>query len=150
MRARAVGAVHNLSVDVVSIAPIVECRCIPALVAMLRDPSIEICRAATGTIQNLSRDISVRASIVDSGALDYLSDLLFANDITCQVFLQYYGGLVSVAYSCDISLFYQVAAVGTILNIVGSTLRTPEEHQQLRQALSDGVALGAIRSCVFD
>lgn len=85
VRARAVGAVHNLSVDVVSIAPLVECRCIPALVVLLRDPSIEICRAATGTIQNLSRDISVRASIVDSGALDYLSDLLFANDITCQV-----------------------------------------------------------------
>lgn len=79
------GAIHNLSVDIVSIAPLVECRCIPALVIMLRDPSIEICRAATGTIQNLSRDISVRASIVDSGALDYLSDLLFANDITCQV-----------------------------------------------------------------
>lgn len=85
MRARAVGAVHNLSVDVVSIAPIVDCQCIPALVALLRDPSIEICRAAAGTVQNLSRDMPVRAAIVSTGALEYLSDLLFANDITCQV-----------------------------------------------------------------
>ena len=48
------------------------------------------------------------------------------------------------------TILLQVAAVGTILNIVGSTLSTPEEHQQLRQMLTDGVALGAIRSCVFD
>lgn len=79
------GVIHNLSVDIVSIAPIVECQCISALVALLRDPSMEICRAAAGAIQNLSRDIAVRTTMVDSGAVDYLSDLLFANDIDCQV-----------------------------------------------------------------
>lgn len=99
MRARAVGTIHNLSVDVVSIAPIVECQCIGALTSLLRDPSIEICRAAAGTIQNLSRDISVRADIVNTGAVDYLSDLLFANDITCQVWEVYFGVMYMVSFN---------------------------------------------------
>lgn len=85
IRARAVGSIHNLSVDVVSIQPIMRTQCLPALVQMLRDPSSEICRAAAGTIQNLSRDIAVRGEVVSSGALEYLSDLLFASDVSCQV-----------------------------------------------------------------
>jgi len=85
IRARAVGVMHNLSVDVVSINPIVETCCIPSLVRLLRDPSSEICRASAGTIQNISRDSVAREVIVETGALEYVSDLLFASDISCQV-----------------------------------------------------------------
>lgn len=85
VRARAVGVIHNLSVDAVSIAPILETRCVPMLVALMRDSCAEICRSAAGTIQNLARDPVAREQVVDGGALEYLSDLLFASDITCQV-----------------------------------------------------------------
>jgi hypothetical protein len=85
VRARAVGIVHNLSVDAVSIVPILETRCVPQLVELMRDSSTEICRAAAGTIQNLSRDPEARAVIVGAGALEHLSDLLFASDVACQV-----------------------------------------------------------------
>jgi hypothetical protein len=80
-----VGVIHNLSVDAISIAPIVETHCVPMLINLMRDPSADVCRAAAGTIQNLSRDVEARKAIMDAGALEYLSDLLFASDITCQV-----------------------------------------------------------------
>jgi hypothetical protein len=85
VRARAVGVIHNLSVDAVSIAPIADTHCVPTLINLMRDPSADVCRAAAGTIQNLSRDVEARKAIMDAGALEYLSDLLFASDITCQV-----------------------------------------------------------------
>lgn len=85
VRARAVGVIHNLSVDTVSIVPILETGCVPQIIGLMRDSSPEICHAAAGTIQNLSRDPDARAAIVAEGALEYLSDLLFASDIACQV-----------------------------------------------------------------
>lgn len=85
MRARAVGVVHNLSVDAVSIVPILDTHSVPMLTELMRDPSTEICRAAAGTIQNLSRDPEARTEIVRCGAVEYLSDLLFASDVSCQV-----------------------------------------------------------------
>ena len=97
VRARAVGVVHNLSVDIISINPIIETQCLPALICLLRDSSTEICRAAAGTIQNLSRDIAARSVIVNSGALEYLSDLLFASDITCQVSLYDYFACAQIS-----------------------------------------------------
>lgn len=87
VRARAVGVIHNLSVDAVSIAPILETHCVSQLVALMRDPCAEVCRAAAGTVQNLSRDVEARAAVVQAGALEYLSDLLFASDVACQVWL---------------------------------------------------------------
>ena len=44
----------------------------------------------------------------------------------------------------------QVAAVGTILNIVGSSLESAEDRLLLNTMLTDGLVVGAIRSCVFD
>lgn len=85
VRARAVGVIHNLSVDAVSIVPIRETGCVSQVIHLMRDSSAEICHAAAGTIQNLSRDPDTRAALVEEGALEYLSDLLFASDISCQV-----------------------------------------------------------------
>lgn len=85
VRMRSVGVIHNLSVDIISINLIMETNCILALIELLRDSSADICRAAAGTIQNLSRDTIAKKCIVDAGAIDYLSDLLFASDIACQV-----------------------------------------------------------------
>jgi hypothetical protein len=44
----------------------------------------------------------------------------------------------------------QITAVGTLLNVVGSALNTAEERDQLRQLLTDGLVLGALRSSVFE
>jgi hypothetical protein len=44
----------------------------------------------------------------------------------------------------------QITAVGTLLNVVGSALDTAEEREQLRQLLTDGLVLGALRSSVFE
>jgi hypothetical protein len=33
---------------------------------------------------------------------------------------------------------------------VGSSLTAPEERLQLQEMLTDGLVLGAVRSCVFD
>ena len=126
VRARAVGVMHNLSVDMVSIIPIVETSCVSVLVYLLRDPSSEICTASAGTLQNLSRDSVTRERIVDCGAIDFLSDLLFASDVDCQI-----------------------AAVGSMLNMLGPDI-TVEQRQAYCQLLSDGLVLGAVRSSVFD
>lgn len=58
---------------------------IPALVRLLQDTNPDVCVAATGTLQNLSRDPVVRTMIVDANAVEYLTDLLFASDVSCQV-----------------------------------------------------------------
>lgn len=126
VRTRAIGAIHNLSVDIVSINPLRETGCIPTLVTLLRDSSLEICAASAGTLQNLARDPTTRDELMANGAVDYLSDLLFSSDVPCQI-----------------------AAIGTMLNVIGPIV--PEEEKgALNQALTDGLVLGALRSCLFD
>ena len=85
MRARATGTIHNLSADTASIAILRDTGCIPNLVSCLRDTSPEICQAATGALQNLSREVLSRDLILQEGAVPLLTDLLFGNDIRCQV-----------------------------------------------------------------
>lgn len=85
VRARSVGIFHNLSVDIVSIIPITATGCLSVLASLLRDNSADICTAAVGTLQNLSRDSTTRDVLIQMGAIDYVSDLLFASDVTCQV-----------------------------------------------------------------
>lgn len=86
IRARAIGAIHNISVDMVSIQPIYSTpNSIEAIVNLLRDDNHEVCQAASGTLQNLSRDALVRESILASKALMYLTDLLCSSEVDCQV-----------------------------------------------------------------
>lgn len=52
VRARSVGCLHNLSADAVSLSLLREAGCLSPVVALLRDPSPELCRAAAGIVQN--------------------------------------------------------------------------------------------------
>jgi hypothetical protein len=85
VRSRAAGVIHNLSVDVTSLAILRECISLPVLVQLLRDGNLETLQAATGTLQNISRDFSSKAIILQSGAVSFLADLLSCGDVSCQV-----------------------------------------------------------------
>lgn len=85
IRARAVGCIHNISADSVSISMLREANSIPSLIQMLREHSPEICQAAAGTLQNLSREVTARNLILAGNATPLLLDLLFSNDPKCQV-----------------------------------------------------------------
>eukprot|EP00602_Paraphysomonas_sp_CaronLab_P005773 CAMPEP_0185034640 /NCGR_PEP_ID=MMETSP1103-20130426/24698_1 /TAXON_ID=36769 /ORGANISM="Paraphysomonas bandaiensis, Strain Caron Lab Isolate" /LENGTH=272 /DNA_ID=CAMNT_0027571379 /DNA_START=226 /DNA_END=1044 /DNA_ORIENTATION=- len=126
VRARAVGCVHNLSADGVSISALREVGCIAPLLALLREHSPEVCQAAAGTLQNMSRETASRNIILDMDATPMLLDLLFSADVQCQV-----------------------ASIGALMNILGPTL-DEERMQQLKETLTDGLVLGAIESCVFE
>lgn len=131
VRARASGTIHNMSTDIQSFEILgntnSESPCIQSLVTLLHDPSIEICKSAAGTLQNISRHPSLRLQIMeDDRIITYLTDLLFSNDINCQV-----------------------SAVGALLNLLGPSLGE-EQRMRLRQVLSESVALGAIKSAVFE
>ena len=138
VRARALGSVHNLSVDVPSILMLLEIKeSVPSLVSLLRDSVPEICQVACGTLQNLSRDPEGRRMIAQgTAAVEHLADLL-----------------------CSSSLGCQVAAVGALLNIMGPSSSSSSssmgdeqdaEKKALRTLLTDGIVLGAIRACVFE
>lgn len=141
VRARALGSVHNLSVDVPSILMLLEIKeSVPTLVSLLRDSVPEICQVACGTLQNLSRDPEGRRMIAQgTAAVEHLADLL-----------------------CSTSLGCQVAAVGALLNIMGPSSSSSSsssssmgdeqdaEKKALRTLLTDGIVLGAIRACVFE
>ena len=43
-----------------------------------------------------------------------------------------------------------MAAVGALWNIMNSSSSSEEEKKVLQSVLTDGIVLGAIRSCVFD
>jgi len=129
VRARALGSIHNLSVDIQSIITILEISVsIPAVVSLLRDDDPDICQTACGTLQNLSRDPHGRHIIAnETDALAHLTDLL-----------------------CSTSLSCQVAAIGTLLNLMLSSKSSEDERAALRSVLTDGLVLGAVHSFVFD
>ena len=90
VRARASGAIHNISADSSSIRPLREAGCIVSVIRLLRDCSIEICLAATGTLQNMSREARSREIILEEEGILPLTDLLFGNDMQCQVSLDFF------------------------------------------------------------
>lgn len=126
VRSRSTGIIHNLSVDMVSIVIIREMDCIPLLVNLLRDCILETCQAAAGTLQNMSREFSSKELILNSSAIQHLTDLLVSSDVQCQV-----------------------AAVGALLNLLHDTV-DGDGKQRLRQVMTDAVVLGAMRNVLFD
>mmetsp|Transcript_19561 Transcript_19561/g.36447 ORF Transcript_19561/g.36447 Transcript_19561/m.36447 type:complete len:325 (+) Transcript_19561:146-1120(+) len=126
VRARSLGCVHNLSADAVSLGLLREAGCLLPVVALLRDPSPELCRAAAGIVQNTAREEAARQQLEGAGATALLLDLLTSSDVECQA-----------------------ASVGAILNILSPTL-PPEQLPRLRQALTDGIVMGVVDSCLFD
>ena len=88
VRTRAVGCLHNLSTDNVSLLIIREAGCLPALVSCLRDGSSDICHAAAGALQNMSRENASRELLAQSDAVPLLTDLLLSSDVRCQVHIE--------------------------------------------------------------
>jgi hypothetical protein len=126
VRARAVGCVHNLSADALSLPLLLLAGCVPAVISLLLDPGPEVCRAAAGICQNLGREARCRAELQQGGATPRLLDLLVCSDVECQT-----------------------AAVGALLNVLGPSL-SPDKLPALRQALTDGIVMGVVNSCLFD
>jgi len=48
VRARAVGTIHNISTETSALAILREVDCIPELIRMLSEHSVEICQASAG------------------------------------------------------------------------------------------------------
>ena len=93
---------------------------------LLKDSSIEIRQAATGSIQNLTRDVRAREIAISCGAVELISELLVSSDIPCQI-----------------------AAMGCLLNLVGPSI-SADDKKSFHSLLSEAIALGAINSCLFD
>ncbi|CAM9231079.1 unnamed protein product, partial [Choristocarpus tenellus] len=85
VRARALGAVHNLSTDPGLIGVIREEGGLAPLVGMLRHPEPQMCGGAAGTIQNLSREMQSRDQLAALGVVGPLSDLLVGRHLKSQV-----------------------------------------------------------------
>lgn len=126
VRARAVGCIHNISADSSAIPILRVSGCIPYLCVLLREYSPEVCQAAAGAIQNISREAESRQIFQDICCVPMLIDLIFSNDVKCQV-----------------------AAIGAVLNILGPDLTT-ESYASLREALTEGLIIGILQSCIFD
>eukprot|EP00762_Andalucia_godoyi_P000664 ANDGO_05318.mRNA.1 Vacuolar protein 8 len=114
VRARVVGAIHNLSADFDVCPQIDACGAVSPLVVCLRNPSLVIAGPAAGCLQNMSRMESVRIALKEQNAVEPLSELLFCNEITVQVF-----------------------AVGALFNILGpDTEKSSDEYRALKRLLS--------------
>ena len=85
MRSRATGVVHNLSVDMSSLIILREAISLSDLVQLLRDQDEETLTAASGTLQNFSRDFVSKQLLLDCGAVAFLADLLSCGSVPCQV-----------------------------------------------------------------
>lgn len=90
IRARSLGCLHNLSADPSSLSLLREAGCLPPVVALLRDPRRELCRAAAGIVQNMAREEGAREVLQQEGATALLLDLLTCADVECQVSAGYY------------------------------------------------------------
>lgn len=126
-RTRASEILHNLSIEMQYIIRLREAGVLSHLVELLVDPSVEVCRAVAGTIQNISHEVFSRDILLDLPHLRLrLIGLLTGSDASCQA-----------------------AALGALLNLLGPSLSS-RELSELHSLLSDGIALGAIKSCLFD
>ena len=128
VRARASGVIHNISIDTQSIHIIRDLNVIQVSIELLKDFSVEVCQAVAGTIQNMSRETFSRALILEQEqtVIQNLFDLVVSNDVNCQV-----------------------ASMGALLNLLSPTL-DEEGKIKLREILSNGVVLGALKSSIFE
>lgn len=125
IRARALGTLHNLSVDTVAIVPLVDTGCVGILVQIIQDSDEEICALALGTLQNLTRESNAKGLAYEAGALPIVARLLMSASVQCQV-----------------------AALATFMNLTNCVVG--QDSSSLHSLLAEAIALGAINSCIFD
>ncbi len=123
IRSRALGVIHNISVDSVAIQPLVNARCLDCLVKLLEEDDEEICAVALGTLQNLTRDTTVKNLACEADLLSIVIRYLVSPSVPCQV-----------------------AALGTFMNLSDQSQGTKALHS----LLAETIALGAINSCIFE
>ena len=85
MKARAVGALHNVSSDVDSIRIIRRRGGIKWLIRLLHHSQPCVCGSAAGALQNVSREVASRLLIRDSDAVKCLIRLLQSTEVQTQV-----------------------------------------------------------------
>lgn len=85
VRARSVGVLHNLSAEVTSLRLLRECMCISPVISLLADPAAEICQAAVGALQNISREEASRLFMLEQGVVPKLVSILFGDNMQSQV-----------------------------------------------------------------
>lgn len=85
MKARAVGALHNVSSDVDSIRIIRRRGGIKWLIRLLHHSQPCVCGSAAGALQNVSREVASRLLIRDSDAVKCLIKLLQSTEVQTQV-----------------------------------------------------------------
>ena len=139
IRARSLGTIHNLSVDAVSINPLINTGCISIIVHLLEtisqptsinagDENVgEIISTALGTLQNLTRDQEARALALDAGAMHIVSKMLMSSYVSCQI-----------------------AALGAFMNLAPTESQSEEDQKAMKELLTEVIALGAIQSCLFE
>ena len=98
VRARAVGVMHNISAEVSSLRMLRECMCISPVITLLTDFSPEVCQAAVGALQNMSREEESRVFMLDHGVVGKLVSILFCDNMQSQV--------LKLWFSVSLSLFY--------------------------------------------
>lgn len=125
--ARAAGIFHNLSIEGSLLRALRESGLIPVLGELLTIPDRDTVRAVVGTVQNMSREHQSRRIMLEQPELvPRIVHLVFGTDLSSQT-----------------------AAAGALLNLLGPSLSSAE-LDSLRAFLSDGIALGVIRSSLFD
>jgi len=85
VKARAVGALHNVSSDVDSIRIIRRRGGIKWLIRLLHHSQPCVCGSAAGALQNVSREVASRLLIRDSDAVKCLIKLLQSTEVQTQV-----------------------------------------------------------------
>lgn len=85
VKARAVGALHNMSSDVDAIRVIRRKGGIKWLIRLLRSNQPCVCGSAAGALQNVSREVASRILIRDSDAVTSLIHLLTSSEVQTQV-----------------------------------------------------------------
>ena len=133
VRDRAIGCVHNLSSDSLSIRELREMGAIPNLVDLLACSSPQSCTAAAGTIQNISREPLSRTVLMEEHhprVVESLSSLLFGSDVQGQA-----------------------CAAGALLNLIGPDLEGAENkdaRSSFKKLLSESIAMGTVWQSVFE
>lgn len=86
VRARSIGVLHNISAEVTSLRLLREAMCISPIISLLTDASPEICQAAVGALQNISREEVSRLFMLEHGVVPKLVEILFSDNMQSQVY----------------------------------------------------------------
>lgn len=137
---RVMGTLHNLSVDMASLAPILnsdDCLANRLLASLANkaggnsesggDHDDDLCEMTLGTIQNLLRDSQFYEEMVMKDGLEIILQLLSHSETSCQV-----------------------AALSVVLSLLNGNEAFDEHKELIHTMLAEMIAMGSIHSCLFD